>query len=173
MDANKPLPPLAPEWKEVALEDGRHYYYNTRTKETTWDRPSVEDESKFDDALPEDWVERVDDRTGRTFYFNVVTHVKADERPRATDRVPIQSKKARDNIFTPSAPTDGWVMPAKVPKSDASRAVIVSALRAGFLFSQLKTSDVNDLVDTMTEVRAAPGENVITQGTPGWVLPIG
>jgi len=163
IDASKPLPPLPAEWKEVALEDGRHYYYNTRTKETTWDRPTGDD-STAEEKLPENWVERTDDRTGAKFYFNVVTHVKADERPRATDRVPIQSKRARDNIFTPSAPTGDWKMPPKQPKSAAARAAIVRALKKGFLFSALVESDLNDLVDTMTEVRVASGQKLITQG---------
>jgi len=36
-----PPPPLAPttDWKEVSSSDGRTYYHNQRTNETTWQRP--------------------------------------------------------------------------------------------------------------------------------------
>jgi len=170
IDAETELPPLAKDWNEVALEDGRTYYYNTRTKETTWDRPTQDDDEADTAPLPENWVQRRNERTGETFYFNVSTHVTSTERPRERERVPIQTKKVRDNIFTPAVPTEGWVPPTKVPKSVASRRVIERALKAGFLFSQLKSSDLDALIDTMTPVHVAPGEDVITQGEQGDVF---
>lgn len=78
------------------------FYFHEATKETTWDRPVVE-EGGGDTSLPEDWVERVDTATGKTFYFNKVTHTTAFERPHAQTRVPVSSKKKmRANIFAES-----------------------------------------------------------------------
>jgi len=33
--------PLPPSWKEAFAPDGRTYYFNTSTKQTTWSRPTL------------------------------------------------------------------------------------------------------------------------------------
>lgn len=34
-------------WQEYTAPDGRKYYYNTQTQETTWDKPKVLESQYF------------------------------------------------------------------------------------------------------------------------------
>jgi len=47
----KPKPQVSP-WKEYRTEDGRTYYYNLLTRETSWEKPNLPDESFDVDEEP-------------------------------------------------------------------------------------------------------------------------
>ena len=76
---------LPPDWEQRDAGDGRVYYWNTKTEETTWTRPgrasdepsSLPDHDEahghFLDA--QNWVAKQAD-DGRTYYWNTETEVK-------------------------------------------------------------------------------------------------
>lgn len=67
----KPTSTNAADWKELKTEDGKTYYYNKVTKETTWTNPFTKD-AKGEQNLQEIWREaKTED--GRTYYYNKVT----------------------------------------------------------------------------------------------------
>jgi len=83
---------LPPDWSALVDPDsGETYYANEVTGETTWDKPTSEQESNnnttpsFDDHLPPDWIALEDAQSGDTYYLNQVTMATTWERPTATD----------------------------------------------------------------------------------------
>eukprot|EP01102_Stenamoeba_stenopodia_P010181 TRINITY_DN303_c0_g1_i2.p1 TRINITY_DN303_c0_g1~~TRINITY_DN303_c0_g1_i2.p1 ORF type:complete len:556 (-),score=195.27 TRINITY_DN303_c0_g1_i2:87-1754(-) len=72
LSAAKPTSTNAADWKELKTEDGKTYYYNKVTKETTWSNPFAPKEAKGADAPADVWKEaKTED--GRTYYYNRVT----------------------------------------------------------------------------------------------------
>lgn len=59
--------------------------------------------------------------------------------------------------------------PKSVPKSEASKKTIRSALQgsAGFLFSSLSSEELEQVVMAMQEKRLKKGEEIIRQGDKG------
>lgn len=78
------------EWTEVQDDEGRTYYYNTKTEETSWDKPEgfgVEvknGDTNEHDKEGEEWVETQDEE-GRTYYFNTKTEETSWDRPSALE----------------------------------------------------------------------------------------
>lgn len=81
-------------WEEVVDDEGRTYYYNHETNETSWDPPSnlqvLEQEPdelavdlNNDEVVNEEseWSEVVDPSSGKTYYYNVVTEETSWEPP--------------------------------------------------------------------------------------------
>jgi hypothetical protein len=71
-------------WMMCQAPDGRPYWYNTITKESSWNEPqfpSLAAEPVEDiDALPEGWTEEKDPQ-GRTYYSNLHTREASWTRP--------------------------------------------------------------------------------------------
>jgi pre-mRNA-processing factor 40 len=64
---------MTDEWKEAKDANGRTYYYNSRTKQTRWDKPMVI-QSLAQKALDDSpWKEFTDPNSDRKYYFNTET----------------------------------------------------------------------------------------------------
>jgi len=92
----------AKDWVEVQDDEGQIYYYNEKTEETSWDRPtgfeagSATDKATEDDEVAtkqeeetdvnsaENWIETKDDE-GRTYYYNETTEETSWDRPAGFD----------------------------------------------------------------------------------------
>ncbi|CAB9516905.1 TH1 protein [Seminavis robusta] len=85
-------------WERHEDEEGREYYYNPKTDETTWDRPpgfqestkEDDDNDNDDDAAvkeeeeeekPEGQWEKLTDDEGREYYYNATTDVTQWDKP--------------------------------------------------------------------------------------------
>jgi hypothetical protein len=97
-------------WEEAQDDEGRTYYYNAKTDETSWDRPDeFESEHKDGDAIQKeekdkavtkndeggDWVEAQDDE-GQTYYYNTKTEETSWDRPAALEN--------KDSEMSPDRP---------------------------------------------------------------------
>eukprot|EP00501_MAST-03F_sp_TOSAG23-6_P002024 GSMAST32.ASY1.ANO1.2110.1 assembled CDS len=72
---------ITSDWQEFTdTGSGRKYYYNTETKETTWEKPASMKTTKI---VEEDtWTTHIDDSTGNTYYYNSKTGNTSWEDPR-------------------------------------------------------------------------------------------
>lgn len=85
------------DWTEIQDDEGRTYYYNSKTEKTSWDRPiEYDDESKGANTVKKEekaegssdietkavgnWVETQDEQ-GRTYYYNTKTEETLWDRP--------------------------------------------------------------------------------------------
>lgn len=131
---------LPPGWAEVLDEEtGDVYFWNCDTDETTWDPPSMSDGAAAGS-----------DKTGSAA---VATKKK-------------QARKPREVIAAESYKEEEYVKKV-VPKSDASREVIRTALKRSFIFESLGPEDQAEMIDSMTKVEASPGDRIIVQGDSG------
>jgi hypothetical protein len=86
------------QWVDAVDQDGRVYYWNPLTQETTWTMPegfvvsseppvvhTHDNEGKHDDsvstALPDGWVELFDETNQTAYYYNQTTGQSVWERP--------------------------------------------------------------------------------------------
>lgn len=75
-------------WEKVTDDDGKEYYYNSVTEETSWDRPEGfqeatakdEDKKDGDDGKKGDW-EKLTDEEGREYYYNATKDVTQWDKP--------------------------------------------------------------------------------------------
>jgi len=107
-------PKLPPDWAEVKdPKSGKVYYYNKKTKKTSWTAPEPEPEPEPvpaavpepepepepepvpepepeppADALPPGWTEHVDPRSGKTYYYNKSTKETSWKKPSAAPAPP-------------------------------------------------------------------------------------
>jgi len=96
-------PKLPPDWAEVKdPKSGKVYYYNKKTKKTSWTPPEPEPEPEpaaaepepqpepepAADALPPGWTEAVDPRSGKTYYYNKATKETSWKKPTAAAAAP-------------------------------------------------------------------------------------
>jgi hypothetical protein len=73
----------AEEWTEqFDASSGKAYWYNSRTKESTWTMPAaLQPRIPSPGALPDGWTENSDPTTGKSFYFNKATNESRWDRP--------------------------------------------------------------------------------------------
>ncbi|KAG7360789.1 WW domain containing protein [Nitzschia inconspicua] len=79
---------LPEHWVEVPdPSSGKSYYYNIKTQETSWERPTKAsnegDSAMLVDTLAEGWVEVQDPNSGKSYYFNQTTNETSWEKPLA------------------------------------------------------------------------------------------
>jgi len=106
--AEEKTPKLPPDWAEVKdPKSGKVYYYNKKTKKTSWTAPEPEPEATptpeptpapaaapapaaeaDPDALPPGWTEHVDPRSGKTYYYNKSTKETSWKKPTASSAAP-------------------------------------------------------------------------------------
>ena len=73
--------------KETDPDSGDVYYYNSRTEETSWDRPHAKaaaGESEGEEpkpSLPEGWEQETDPDSGDVYYYNSETGETSWDRP--------------------------------------------------------------------------------------------
>lgn len=65
-------------WQTLQTEDGRKYYYNEKTGETSWDAPAPPKPILFEQS--QSWTP-ITDPDGKTYYWNEATGETAWERP--------------------------------------------------------------------------------------------
>eukprot|EP01103_Thecamoeba_quadrilineata_P013468 TRINITY_DN3755_c0_g1_i1.p1 TRINITY_DN3755_c0_g1~~TRINITY_DN3755_c0_g1_i1.p1 ORF type:complete len:657 (+),score=206.31 TRINITY_DN3755_c0_g1_i1:59-2029(+) len=120
-------------WRAVPTEDGRCYYYNSVTKETTWENPNPDEEDSLNnpslgnsqddpqqqqqqEATPptasanttttnSQWMELLDEETGIPYYYNETTGESSWTNP--NEEQPAAPPEAQ-----PEAPAEEEVAPA-------------------------------------------------------------
>lgn len=79
---------LPDDWVEVPdPSSGKSYYYNSKTQETSWEKPRVVTNdggaAQPNETLAVGWVEVQDPSSGRSYYFNQTTNETSWEKPLA------------------------------------------------------------------------------------------
>ena len=115
------------DWSEsVDPSSGKSYYYNSKTGETSWEKPTsttvdeamntatatttaTADNETSQDAS--DWVEATDPSSGNTYYYNSATGETSWERPSALDS---EENSSSPELTTPT--------PTETAQSDADTA---------------------------------------------------
>ncbi|VEU19408.1 DEKNAAC100514 [Brettanomyces naardenensis] len=86
-------------WEELVDDEGRVYYYNSKTEETQWGRPEdfTSEDSKIDKLLAKgQWSRFVTDE-GEVYYFNEKTEESVWELPEEVQR---KLKEGNDEVTT-------------------------------------------------------------------------
>ncbi|XP_074835620.1 pre-mRNA-processing factor 40 homolog B isoform X2 [Carettochelys insculpta] len=110
-------PRKKPPWSEHRAPDGRTYYYNCNSKQSTWEKPD-ELKSKAELLLSQcPWREYKSD-TGKSYYYNSQSKESRWTKPRDLDELEalIAEEEAGKQPETPSAPS------SPSPSSAASEA---------------------------------------------------
>jgi hypothetical protein len=80
---------LPADWQAVKCEQsGRYYYWNKKSNETTWEKPSCTVTTSKDhatDPLPTGWVQRYHPATKQVFYLHEASGGTRTIRPTETD----------------------------------------------------------------------------------------
>lgn len=97
--------------------------------------------------------------------------VELNDKARETEaRLEVAFKTKRQNVFTAGINMDGdssHVKVKNIPKSEAQRNLILSALQNIFIFAAMAEEDLSTVVNAMERVEIPAGSDVITQGTAG------
>ncbi|KAF2748105.1 hypothetical protein M011DRAFT_401045 [Sporormia fimetaria CBS 119925] len=99
-----PPPAGAPIWQEAKAADGRTYYYNTRTKETTWTKPVEVMSDNERAAVGTPWKPYTN-ADGRTYWHNTETNETTWSTP---DVVAAKINQAAAPSRTPSTTSGAW-----------------------------------------------------------------
>lgn len=126
--------PTECDWTETQDDEGRTYYYNEKTEETSWDRPAefvgkdndVDTEQKQDKVKEEgiseateskavgNWEEAQDDE-GRTYYYNAETEETSWDRPaefsdkdKAGEKIKEEGKDEETSVAKEAKTAGNW-----------------------------------------------------------------
>ena len=163
-----PHPPstssLPPNWTEYVEVGGKPYYYNTETKQTTWEKPSWPPmhaathtsvsssvasvglsaaqpaEAEQDGPLPPDWKSFWNEQHQNFYYYNAVTKERTWDRPR--------------NMTSPRVPHD----------TASATAVSVSAMPTTSVGS---VASVGSMASSSTEIASQSGMSRLAPSMPG------
>lgn len=104
-------------WTEHTAPDGRKYYYNSKTRESRWEKPD-EMKSKTTEATgaPNQcyWAEYKTNE-GRTYYYNSVTKESKWEKPPELEEL----EKAKTKTLKQESPTDDSQVTDKTTKQSS------------------------------------------------------
>ena len=90
------LPPTPVQWQEARAPDGRTYYYNAMTKETTWTKPA-DLMTPMEKALSSQPWKEFSTPDGRKYYYNAATKQTVWE-------MPAQYQEALNSVQLPPKP---------------------------------------------------------------------
>ena len=107
--ANIPMPPnipasnSGPNWAEYKSDDGRTYYYNSATKQSSWDKPE-ELKTETEKLLANCHWKEYTTEDGRVYYHNIVTKQSMWTIPKELDelKAKIASEEAKASSAGPS-----------------------------------------------------------------------
>ena len=68
----------ATDWREHLSQDGRKFYYNLITKESTWEKPDI---LKSPEELQCEWTEYFN-KEGKPYYYNSKTKKSQWDKPK-------------------------------------------------------------------------------------------
>ncbi|VEL12417.1 unnamed protein product [Protopolystoma xenopodis] len=146
-----PIPPSTPistlaldnHWVEHTAQDGRKYYYNNSTKQTSWEKPEElkTASEKILDACP--WKE-FKSENGRTYFYNTITkqsiwvkpHELADAENKAAElnnTLTVVSAPAKYNItapITPLTPKDTSARPSEPSEIELAMKATLASIEA-------------------------------------------
>ena len=154
--ASQALPPPLPDgWRAVQTADGKTYYYNLQTKQTTWIRPSEpaptapvdpaptapKGSAPAEEELPAGWAE-LQTLGGHAYYYHKESRSTAWTRPTAEFHRQMEEKakkaEAKAKAKAKAVPDDvatalgDWVHALHAPPPSADTAVEAAPLPAGW-----------------------------------------
>ncbi|XP_006644254.2 pre-mRNA-processing protein 40A isoform X2 [Oryza brachyantha] len=127
--------PSSSDWQEHTSNDGKKYYYNKKTRQSSWEKPAeLMTPLERADASTE-WKEFTT-QEGRKYYYNKVTKQSKwtipDELKMARELAEKASNSRHDHetettAGAPSGPTSNSVEPSSIPANQSSTMSIVAS----------------------------------------------
>lgn len=112
-------------------------------------------------------VNSVPNQVGQTFDPVIMSEDAVERKMSILLREKRKAALRRGDIFGESVQFDAPLELNSVAKSTESTSVIRQALLNNFLFYTIGHSDIDSIVDFMTEKAAVAGDTIITEGDPG------
>ncbi|XP_054834280.1 pre-mRNA-processing factor 40 homolog B isoform X1 [Eublepharis macularius] len=112
--------PMKPSWSEHRAPDGRIYYYNSETKQSSWEKPD-DLKSKAELLLSRCPWREYRSETGKPYYYNAQSKESRWTRPRELDDIEALIKEEEEDserLQPPEAPLSGPASPS--PSSAAT-----------------------------------------------------
>ncbi|XP_048346195.1 pre-mRNA-processing factor 40 homolog B isoform X2 [Sphaerodactylus townsendi] len=111
--------PVKPAWSEHRAPDGRVYYYNSETKQSSWEKPD-ELKSKAELLLSRCPWREYHSETGKPYYYNAQSKESRWTRPRELDDIEALIKEEEEDLERQQLPETSLSAPASPSPSSAA-----------------------------------------------------
>nr|KYP46207.1 Pre-mRNA-processing protein prp40 [Cajanus cajan] len=161
------------DWQEHTSADGRRYYYNKRTRQSSWDKPlelmspieiSWQVRRNFRADASTVWKEFTSSE-GRKYYYNKVTQQSTWSIPEELKMAREQAQKANQGMQSETTDTSNAVVSSTATSTAANAAPIFCHTNCSNRFSTVVTSNTTGAEpSTVATTSAAP---TIVAGSSG------
>lgn len=158
------------DWQEHTSADGRRYYYNKRTRQSSWDKP-LELMSPIERADASTVWKEFTSSEGRKYYYNKVTQQSTWSIPEELKMAREQAQKANQGMQSETTDTSNAVVSSTATSTAANAASSITSLTSNGLESSpssvtpIAATDSQQLVSGLSGTSVS--HSVVTSNTTG------